>query len=126
MPCRILINYILQQFLNLIFIFVGIELFITFIYYPFNVLDISSHGPSFISTVCSLICVFSVFLISLLRISSFLVSEKWLLVLLFLSVAFLFPVLLIASFFSFLCFFLLFTSLLRMLIMNFKVSYTGV
>lgn len=99
--CRILMNYILQQFLNLIFIFLGIELLIIFIYYPFNVHDISSHGPSFISTVCNLICVFSVFLISLLRISSFLVSEKRLLVLLFLSIAFLFPVLLVASFFLF-------------------------
>ena len=91
--CKILINYILQQFLNLIFIFVGIELFIIFIYYPFNVCDISSHGPSFISTVCNLICVFSVFLISMLRISSFIVSEKRLLVLLFLSIVFFFPVL---------------------------------
>ena len=91
--CKILINYILQQFLNLIFIFVGIELFIIFIYYPFNVCDISSPGPSFISTVCNLICVFSVFLISMLRISSFIVSEKRLLVLLFLSIVFFFPVL---------------------------------
>ena len=91
--CKILINYILQQFLTLIFIFVGIELFIIFIYYPFNVCDISSHGPSFISTVCNLICVFSVFLISMLRISSFIVSEKRLLVLLFLSIVFFFPVL---------------------------------
>ena len=33
--CKILINYILQEVLNLIFIFVGIELFIIFIYYPF-------------------------------------------------------------------------------------------
>jgi len=91
--CKILINYILQKFLNLIFIFVGIELFIIFIYCPFNVRDISSHGPSFISTVCNLICVFSVFLISLLRISFLIVSEKRLLVLLFLSIVFLFPVL---------------------------------
>ena len=110
--CKILINYILQEFLNLIFIFVGIELFIIFIYYPFNVHDISSHGPSFIFAVCNLICVFSVFLISLLRISSFLVSEKQLLVLLFLPIVFLFPVLLIASLFIFsllLSFFLKFT-----------------
>ena len=99
--CKILINYILQQFLNLIFIFVGIELFIIFIYCPFNVRDISSHGPSFISTVCNVICVFLVFLISLLRISSFLVSEKQLLVLLFLSIVFLFPVLQIAPLFLF-------------------------
>ena len=63
LTCKILINYIPQQFHNLIFIFVGIELFIIFIYYPFNVCDISSHGPSFISTICNLICVFSVFLI---------------------------------------------------------------
>ena len=91
--CKILINYILQKFLNLIFIFVGIELFIIFIYCPFNVRDISSHGPSFISTVCNLICVFSIFLISLLRISFLIVSEKRLLVLLFLSIVFLFPVL---------------------------------
>ena len=41
------------------FLFVGTELFIIFTHYPFNVHGISSNGPSFISTISKLICVFS-------------------------------------------------------------------
>ena len=124
--CKILINYILQQFLNLIFIFVGIELFIIFIYYPFNVCDISSHGPSFISTVCNLFGCSQFSWLVCWEFHPLLFQRNGFWFCCFCLLSSFFQCCRLLLYFFLLCFFPFFTSLLRMLIMNFKVSYTGV